>query len=202
MVSDFIDSDLDITPISDVADLNDMQKIMKAQALRELVGMGLNDMEIFDRYLQALNIPDRQALLTGQPEKPDPKIQVQQMKGEIEQGKLAIKAKEQESKAEVDAAKAAKVQTDTLLVEERAKSLMLKREIEMLKQDLDSQKHMLEILKAQTDSDRADDDVFLKAADIDHQHEMDEIDRELEARKLEIEDKRASQKPATPAKKD
>jgi hypothetical protein len=72
---------------------------------------------------------------------------------------------------------------------------MLKREIEMLKQDIDSQKHMLEILKAQTDSDRADDDVFLKAADIDHQHEMDEIDRELEARKLEIEDKKASQKP-------
>lgn len=183
-VQDFYDRDLDVTPVSDVSDLNDMQKVMKAQALRELVGQGLNDGEIYNRYLEALNVPDRQEILNTPAPKADPKLQIEQLKAEIKQGEQALKAKELELRAEVEAVKAEKTRSDTNLVNSRAETLALKQQIDALKFELDRERQTLESLKAHAESKQADYDRVLQTVDMEHQHEIDWEDRRLEEEKI------------------
>jgi chaperonin GroES len=170
-VDDFYDDDLDVVPVSDVADLNDMQKIMKAQALREMLGQGLNDMEINKRFLQALNVPDIPSLLTAPEPKVDPRVQIEQIKANIRQTELALKDRELQLKEQVEAVKADKTRSDANLVDERALTLQLKREIDSLKYELDRERQQLDILMANSES----------------RHK--EEDRALEERKLEVDQK-------------
>jgi chaperonin GroES len=56
--ADFSSQDFDIEPISDPNATTMMQRLLKAKALLELRGQGLDDKEILRRYLLALDIED------------------------------------------------------------------------------------------------------------------------------------------------
>jgi chaperonin GroES len=85
-VTDYADDNLDIVPLSDSADVADVQRLVKAEALMSLLGQGLNDMEIRKRYLQALQTEDMDELLPEEGEEPPPPPEVL-----IEEAKLAQK---------------------------------------------------------------------------------------------------------------
>ena len=67
--NDFNTNDFDIVPVSDPNNTTMMQRIMKAKAMLELQGAGLNDQEILRRYLIALDVQDIEKLF------PDPNVQ-------------------------------------------------------------------------------------------------------------------------------
>lgn len=54
---------IDVVPVSNPEDVNDLGKAFKAQALREAMGQGFNDQEIRRRWLDAMNIEDPQKLI-------------------------------------------------------------------------------------------------------------------------------------------
>jgi chaperonin GroES len=92
---DYESSDLDIIPVSDPNATTNMQRIMKAKALLEMKGQGLNDEEINKRYLEALQVENIEGLIPDEQE-PDPimELEIETKKAELgkimaEQGKLA-----------------------------------------------------------------------------------------------------------------
>jgi chaperonin GroES len=184
---DFYDSDLDITPVSDVADLNDMQKIMKAQALKECIGEGLNDPEIWRRYFTALNIQDVPTLLNAPAPKTDPRVEIEQIKAQLKQTELALREKEIEYRHQLDTVKATKTQSDANLVDERARSQALDQQITVLKFELEKEKQNLAELQAHAGI----------VADA-HQHARDTVDmahqHEVDRRELDIKDKETAAK--------
>ena len=60
--ADFSTKDFDIVPVSDPNSTTMMQRLMKAKAMLELRGQGLNDQEILRRYLLAMDTPDVEQL--------------------------------------------------------------------------------------------------------------------------------------------
>lgn len=196
-IEDFYDKDLDVTPVSDVADLNDMQKVMKAQALRECVGQGLNDREIYRRYFVALNIPDVEAILTvdASQQKTDPKVEVEQLKTQVKQTELALKEKELELKREIEMGKSAKTQADVELQQQKAMTEQTKRELEALRFELEKEKQQLAALQAHSDIVHQGHERAIQTSDTLHQQEMDRReadfrDQELEHRRAELDHKR------------
>ncbi|MCP4569118.1 MAG: hypothetical protein GY841_16205 [FCB group bacterium] len=90
---EFSAADHDIVPISDEADITDVQKLTKAQALMELRGSGLPEKEIYRRYLEALRVSDIDKLI-GQFQPPqDPKTEIEMKRLEIEEKRLVIEEK-------------------------------------------------------------------------------------------------------------
>jgi len=71
--ADFSSSDFDIEPVSDPNATTMVQRLLKAKALLDLRGQGLDDKEILRRYLVALDIEDIEAFFpeeeAGQEEK-------------------------------------------------------------------------------------------------------------------------------------
>jgi chaperonin GroES len=175
VMTDFYDSDLDITPVSDIGDLNDMQKVMKAQALKECIDQGLNDREIYRRYFAALNIPDVETILDAPEPKTDPRIEIEQIKAQLKQTEMALKEKEIEYRHELDTARAAKLQSDSALVDQRAAGQQFEREITALKFELEKERQALE--------------AALKAQDQGHRQTMEVADHHLEHRKLDIKER-------------
>ncbi|NIP51712.1 hypothetical protein GWN42_07685, partial [candidate division KSB1 bacterium] len=90
--TDYDDTDLDVQPVSNPNEVSDVQKIMKASALRELLGTGLNDQVIQRRYLEALGIPDVEELMPDPNAKPpiDPKTMLEIQKLELERDKFEL----------------------------------------------------------------------------------------------------------------
>lgn len=101
--NEFSAQDHDIIPVSDEADLTDVQRLVKAEALMQLQGRGLPDQDIMRRYLEALRIPDIDKLLAQYQPPPDPKMVIEQGRMQMEQAKLAqekdLKTKELQVKA-------------------------------------------------------------------------------------------------------
>ena len=88
--ADYGNEFLDIIPISSTADVSDVQKIIKAQTLLELRGQGLNDGEINRRYLEALQIPDIEKILTPPPPKEPFEVTMQKAELELRQREVAV----------------------------------------------------------------------------------------------------------------
>jgi chaperonin GroES len=95
---DYRDEDMDVVPISDTADISDTQRLMKAEGLNQLVGKGLNDKEIFKRYLEALQIPEPEKILEMEDEGPTMEQQMQQIALELQDRELKVKEAEVEAK--------------------------------------------------------------------------------------------------------
>lgn len=92
--------DMDIGPISSTADVSDVQKLIKAQALMEVAGRGLDDMEILRRYLDALQVENPEGLFPKE-QPPDPKIELAKQQlaiemAKIQQGERELDLKERE----------------------------------------------------------------------------------------------------------
>lgn len=107
---DYTANDTDITPLSDPTEISDTQKLVKGQALMEMLGTGFNDTEIKKRYLEALQIPDTEDLLKDPTPPPmDPKISLELQKLELERDKHELelfKARFEVAKMQADAMKA------------------------------------------------------------------------------------------------
>jgi chaperonin GroES len=111
---DFDDKVYDVCPAADPTATTQAEKILKAQALMELLPTGLLDpMKVIQRVLEAQEQPAWEELIpgmaeTGQPnppqEKPDPKAQAQMMKAQTDQQLAAQKAELEERKAKMDIA--------------------------------------------------------------------------------------------------
>jgi chaperonin GroES len=75
MQADYQAGDLDIVPITDPSVVAGPVKLIKAQALLGLTGRGLNDMEIYRRFLEAIEEPNVELILPQQ----DPQQAMQQL---------------------------------------------------------------------------------------------------------------------------
>ena len=89
---DYKANDCDVVPVADPAQVSNTQKLLTAQALFGLMGMGLNDDEIKRRYLEALNVPDIEKLFPEEGTKPpiDPKTMMELQKLELERDKFEL----------------------------------------------------------------------------------------------------------------
>lgn len=108
--NDFNNESYDICPGADPSAASTQERLMKAQALLELLPTGILDpVEVISRVLQAQEQPNWQKLFsqqvqqTGQvPQQPDPKMQEMQMKAQLEQQKFALQAQGQQQKMELE----------------------------------------------------------------------------------------------------
>ena len=103
--ADFNSNDFDIEPVSDPNATTTVQRLMKAKAMLELRGQGLNDMEILRRYLIALDVDNIEAFFPEQQEEdPEKQLTMQKLQAELEE--LAAKIEKLKSEAELNYAKA------------------------------------------------------------------------------------------------
>lgn len=86
--SDYDRNTCDIIPTSNPEDVSNTQKMVKAQVLYSLKGQGFNDMEINRRFIEAMQIPDAQTILSAPPPPPDPKIVLESEKLDLERTRL------------------------------------------------------------------------------------------------------------------
>ena len=102
--TDFGNSELDIEPIADPNNTTMMQRMLKAKAMLELRGQGLDDMEILRRYLLALDVQDVETLFPDQTqEKPEAQLAIQKMQSEIQE--LGAKIAKLQSETDLNYAK-------------------------------------------------------------------------------------------------
>ena len=129
---DYID-ELSAIPVGDPSEVSDAQKVAKAQALMQMLGMGFNDEVIKRRYLEALNVPDIDELIPDEPPTPppDPKTMVELQKLELERDQHELKM----FMAQFDIAK---TQADVILKLADAESKELGPQLEMYKAQMDS----------------------------------------------------------------
>ena len=107
---DFDDELYDICPQADPNAMSQTEKLMKAQGLLELLPTGMLDpVEVISRVLEAQEQPNWQKLFNKQIQEsgqfeppPDPKLQEMQMKGQMEQQKVALQAQGQQHKMELE----------------------------------------------------------------------------------------------------
>lgn len=97
---DFNKDSYDVCPAADPNTATSTEKLMKAQALLELLPIGVLDpVQVVKRVLEAQEQPNYEQLFTQQVQEtgqfqppPDPKVMELQMKGQFEQQKLAMQA--------------------------------------------------------------------------------------------------------------
>lgn len=102
--ADFTTHDFDVVPVSDPDSTTMMQRLMKAKAMLDLRGGGLNDIEIMRRYLLAMNIADVEKILPDE-EKEDPAEQLELQKMQEELNELRAKIEKLNSEAELNYAR-------------------------------------------------------------------------------------------------
>jgi chaperonin GroES len=109
--ADFDDEAYDICPGADPNAMSQTEKLQKAQGLMELLPLGaLDPVKVVKRMLQAQEQPNFEELFaqgvaqTGAlpPPPPDPKLQEMQMKGQLEEKKIAMKGAETQHKMELE----------------------------------------------------------------------------------------------------
>jgi len=88
--ADFSSADFDVVPVSDPNSTTMMQRLLKAKAMLELRGQGLNDQEILRQYLLALDIEDVERFFPAE-DQPDPAEQLAMQKLQAELGELQAK---------------------------------------------------------------------------------------------------------------
>lgn len=84
--ADFATNDFDVIPVADPDSTTMMQRLMKAKAMLELRGQGLNDKEINRRYLLAMNINDIEKIIPeDDQEDPAEQTALQKIQAELEE---------------------------------------------------------------------------------------------------------------------
>ena len=109
--ADFSSADFDVVPVSDPNSTTMMQRLLKAKAMLELKGQGLNDKEINRRYLLALDIEDIDELLPEE-EQPDPVEELTLQKLQAEIAELMAKVEKMGAETQKTLAKVPKVQLE------------------------------------------------------------------------------------------
>lgn len=140
---DFDKESYDVCPAADPSTPTGTEKLMKAQGLLELLPTGILDpVEVIRRVLEAQEQPNYERLFnqqiqqTGQMQPPpDPKLQEMEMKGQLEQQKIALQAQEKERAA-------------MLAERSQAVQLAMKTQEHNLKMQADTQKAKLSAAEA------------------------------------------------------
>jgi chaperonin GroES len=191
-LSDYYDKDLHIVPISDEADLTDMQRITKAQALKETMGEGADDREILRRYYEALEIEEIDKLLP-QDAPPDPKLQVMQAEIQLKQAEVQlrqveaeIKTKEFELKQVEIQSKGQKTQNESDLIQAKTQTEQLSQQIQALQAQAQQDQQRIAELEALSKIKDRHDQTALAAADMIHQHAMDHHQAALDVHQAAI----------------
>lgn len=100
---DFDLESMDIKPAADPTAFSSTQKLLKAQALAELIPLGtINPMEVTKRILEAQEQPNIEQVMLQQ-QAPDPKQQEMQQKMQLEQAKAQSKMAMDKMKMELEA---------------------------------------------------------------------------------------------------
>lgn len=89
--ADFSSHDFDIEPVSDPNATTMMQRLMKAKALLELRGQGLDDKEIMKRYLLAMDVEDVDKFFPEEQEGGGQEAQMAMQKLKLEMDELSAK---------------------------------------------------------------------------------------------------------------
>jgi chaperonin GroES len=155
---DYNPSDFDIIPVSDPSSTTDMQRIMKATALLEMKGQGLNDDEINRRYLEALRV-DNIDLLIPKEKPPNPMLELEMQEkqaniasknAEAQKFIAEIQREAEKAIAEINRQKAEseRIMADIQLIIEKARTQRVTQEVKLQGTDFDRVK--LDIEKAQT----------------------------------------------------
>lgn len=103
--ADFSSADFDIIPVADPQSNTMIQRLMKAKAMLDLRGQGLDDMEILRRYLDAMEIDNIDAFFP-EDEQEDPTEQLSMQKLQLEMQELQAKIAKIESETQLNYAKA------------------------------------------------------------------------------------------------
>lgn len=104
--ADFNSNDFDIEPVSDPNATTTVHRLMKAKAMLDLRGQGLDDMEIMRRYLVALDVENIDAFFPEQDQDaPEKELALQKLQAEI--AELSAKVEKFKSEAELNYTKAA-----------------------------------------------------------------------------------------------
>ena len=103
--ADFNSADFDIIPVADPHSNTMIQRLMKAKAMLDLRGQGLDDMEILRRYLMAMEVDNIEALFPDQ-EQQDPTEQLSLQKLQLEMQELQAKIEKLQSETQLNIAKA------------------------------------------------------------------------------------------------
>ena len=115
VMSDFYEKDMDVEPVSDETELTNVQKMVKAQAITEMMGTGLNDREIQKRFLEAIEIPDIGKILPPEnaPPPPDPEIELKKQELSIKEKEVINDAERVKIEQRLNEAKIEKMRADT-----------------------------------------------------------------------------------------
>lgn len=111
---DFIEGTIDVLPVADPTTATDTQRLMRAKAVMELRGTGLNDNAIVKRYLEAIGIDEVEKILP-QEQQADPAAALAIEKLQLENAKL---------QAEIDKIKSESDQKKAGIVFDKAKLRM------------------------------------------------------------------------------
>ena len=197
-VKDFYEKDVDIVPVSDEAELTRIQKVMKAEMLKEWIGTGMNDNEIKRRILESVDTPDIPSLMPkeGEPtpmelaeqekvaqekrklDQEDRKLDLEEKRIDVDRKKVdaEVKIKENESREKISKLMS---ETDKNIVDTHTKGLMSKldditRKIEGLTKEAEIDKIDAETDKIVVETNKTDAEIEKIGA------ETDQIDRETE----------------------
>lgn len=151
---DFDEDVYDVCPTADPTATTQAEKLLKAQALMDLMGTGLIDpTKAVIRMLQAQEQPQWEELIpgmaeTGQPsppqEKPDPKLQAIQAKAQIDQQKAATDQQLAERRMQMEeSSEAAKLE-----MKKEEQQVKLQAQIQKAKLEAGSKMQMSEIFAA------------------------------------------------------
>lgn len=102
--ADFATNDFDIIPVANPNSTTMIQRLMKAKAMLELRGQGMNDKEINRRYLLALDVSEIEKIVPEE-DKQDPAEQLTLQKIQIELEELAAKVEKLKSETALNYAK-------------------------------------------------------------------------------------------------
>lgn len=131
MQSDYDKDSCDIIPVSSPDEISNSEKMMKAQTLFGMKGMGFNDKEIDKRFIEALQIPDPSSILDAPEPPPDPKLV-------LESEALDIKRSELEFEMMKYGFEMAEVQSKTILNLAKAESEEIGPQLEEYKTQLNA----------------------------------------------------------------
>jgi chaperonin GroES len=144
LASDYAEDPITLRPAADPNVVSDAQRVMQAQALREVAmsAPGFKIYEVMKRYLEAIKIPNIEQVLPNPqgpnavPQAPNPKVQIEQMKAQEKQGALQVKLKlgmaKLQQEAEVNRAKIMKLEAEAVKAIEEAGGISKGQEIAML----------------------------------------------------------------------
>jgi hypothetical protein len=150
---DFNDDEYDVCPQADPNAMSQTEKLMKAQGLLELLPTGMLDpVEVIRRVLEAQEQPNYEKLFNQQIQEsgqfeppPDPKLQEMQMKGQMEQQKVALNAQAQQQKMEL-ATRDKQVQ---LAMKAQEHQMNMQQKAQLAKLDAAEKIHMQRIFSAE-----------------------------------------------------